>query len=70
MGVPVEMPRPVARTIPNTHRIVAEHDGLAVSGYFRKVAEPGERLHELAYIFVVISRYRKDLLAANLLAVG
>ena len=38
-------------------------------GDFRKVAEPRELLGQLANLFVVIARHRKDFLAANLLAV-
>ena len=38
-------------------------------GDFRKVAESRELLGQLANLFVVITRHRKDFLAANLLAV-
>jgi hypothetical protein len=38
-------------------------------GDFRKVAEPRELVGQLANLFVVITRHRKDFLAANLLAV-
>ena len=55
--------------IPDAHGIVTNHDGLAMYGDFRKVAEPRELLGQLANLFVVIARHRKDLLAANLLAV-
>ena len=55
--------------IPDPHGIVTDHDGLAMYGDFRKVAEPRELLGQLANLFIVISRHRKDCLAANLLAV-
>ena len=55
--------------IPDPHGVVTDHDGLAMYGDFGKVAEPRELLGQLANLFVVISRHRKDLLAANLLAV-
>ena len=55
--------------IPDAHGIVTNYDGLAMYGDFRKVAEPRELLGQLANLFVVIARHRKDLLAANLLAV-
>ncbi|MGA9977876.1 MAG: hypothetical protein WBQ08_04520, partial [Candidatus Sulfotelmatobacter sp.] len=48
---------------------VTDHDGLAMYGDFRKVAEPREQLGQLANLFVVIARHGKDFLAANLLAV-
>lgn len=50
------------------HGITTQHDGLAVYGDFRKVAEPRELLGQLANLLVVIAWNRKDLLAANLLA--
>ncbi len=47
---------------------MTDHDGLAVYGDFRKVAEPREPLGQLTNLFVLITRHRKDLLATNLLA--
>ena len=52
----------------DAHGVVTDHDGLAMWGDFRKVAEPRELLGQLADLFVVIARLRKDLPAANLLA--
>jgi hypothetical protein len=66
MSVPV--PRSMMGAIPDPHGVVADHDGLAMYGDFRKVAEPRELLGQLANLFVVITRHRKDLPAANLLA--
>jgi hypothetical protein len=68
MRMSVQVPRSMMGAIPDPHGIVTDHDGLAMYGDFRKVAEPRERLGQLANLFVVISRHRKDLLAANLLA--
>lgn len=69
MRVSVQVPRSMMGAIPDAHGVVTDHDGLAMYGDFRKVAEPGELLGQLANLFVVISRHRKDFLAANLLAV-
>jgi len=55
--------------IHDPHGVVTNHDGLAMYRDFRKVAEPRELLGQLASLFVVIARHRKDFLAANLLAV-
>ena len=63
------VPRSIMGAIPDPHGVVTNHDGLAMYRDFRKVAEPRELLGQLANLFVVISRHRKDLLAANLLAV-
>ena len=57
------------RPIPDAHGIVAEHDRLAMYGDFCKVVEPRKLFSQLAGFFVVITRHRKDFLAANLLAV-
>ena len=65
----VQVPRSMMGAIPDPHGIVTNHDGLAMYGDFRKVAEPRELLGQLANLLVVITRHRKDLLAANLLAV-
>jgi hypothetical protein len=54
--------------IPDPHCVVTDHDGLAMYGDFRKVAEPRELLGQLADLFIVITGHRKDFLA-NLLAV-
>ena len=64
----VQVPRSMMGAIPDPHCIVTDHDGLAMYGDFRKVAEPRKLLGHLANLFVVIARHRKDLLAANLLA--
>jgi len=69
MRMSVQLPGSVMGAIPDAHGIVADHDGLAMYGDFRKVAEPREHLGQLANLFVVITRHRKDFLAANLLAV-
>ena len=69
MRMSVQLPGSVMGAIPDAHGIVTDHDGLAMYGDFRKVAEPREHLGQLANLFVVITRHRKDLLAANLLAV-
>ena len=69
MRMSVQVPRSMMRSIPDPHGVVTDHDGLAMYGDFRKVAEPRELLGQLANLFVVITRHRKDLLAANLLAV-
>ena len=69
MRMSVQMPRAMMGAIPDAHGIVTDHDGLAMYGDFRKVAKPRELLGQLANLFVVIARHRKDLLAANLLAV-
>jgi len=69
MRMSVQVPRSMMGAIPDPHGVVTDHDGLAMYGDFRKVAEPRELLGQLANLFVVISRHRKDLLAANLLAV-
>ena len=55
MGMPVQMPSGVARTIPDTHGIEAEHNGLAVYRDFCKVAQPRERLCQLACFLVMIA---------------
>jgi hypothetical protein len=65
----VQVPRSMMGAIPDLHGVVTNHDGLAMYGDFRKVVEPRELLGQLANLFVVISRHRKDFLAANLLAV-
>ncbi len=69
MRMSVQVPRSMMRVIPDPHGVVTNHDGLAMYGDFRKVVEPRELLGELANLFVVITRHRKDFLAANLLAV-
>ena len=69
MRMSVQVPRSMMGTIPDPHGIVTDHDGLPMYGDFRKVAEPRELLGQLANLFVVIARHRKDFLAANLLAV-
>ena len=69
MRMSVQVPRSMMGAISDAHRIVTDHDGLAMYGDFRKVAEPRELLGQLANLFVVIARHRKDLPAANLLAV-
>src|ERR1700690_4295581 len=70
MRMSVQVPRSMMGAIPDPHGVVTDHDGLAMYGDFRKVAEPRELLGQLANLFVVITRHRKDLLAANLLAVS
>jgi hypothetical protein len=65
----VQVPRSMMGAIPDPHGMVTNHDGLAMYGDFRKVAEPRELLGQLANLLVVITRHRKDVLAANLLAV-
>ena len=65
----VQVPRSMMGAIPDAQGIVTDHDGLAMYGDFRKVAQPREFLGQLANLFVVIARHRKDLPAANLLAV-
>ena len=69
MRMSVQVPRSMMGAIPDPHGVVTNHDGLAMYRDFRKVAEPRELLGQLANLFVVIARHRKDLLAANLLAV-
>jgi len=69
MRVSVQVPCSMMGTIPDPHGVVTNHDGLAMYRDFRKVAEPRELLGQLANLFIVISRHRKDYLAANLLAV-
>ena len=69
MRMSVQVPRSMMGAIPDPHGVVTDHDGLAMYGDFRKVAEPRELLGQLANLFVVITRHRKDLLAANLFAV-
>jgi hypothetical protein len=69
MRMSVQVPRSMMGAIPDPHGVVTDHDGLAMYGDFRKVAEPRELLGQLANLFVVITRHCKDLLAANLLAV-
>jgi hypothetical protein len=65
----VQVPSSMMGAIPDQHGVVTNHDGLAMDRDFRKVAEPRELLGQLANLFVVIARHRKDFLAANLLAV-
>jgi hypothetical protein len=65
----VQVPRSMMRAIPDPHGVVTDHDGLAMYGDLRKVTEPREPLGQLANLLVVISRHRKGILAANLLAV-
>jgi hypothetical protein len=69
MRMSVQVPRSMMGAIPDAHSIVTDHDGLAMYGDFRKVAEPRELLGQLANLFVVVARHCKDRLAANLLAV-
>jgi len=69
MRMSVQVPSSMMGAIPDPHGVVTNHDGLAMYRDFRKVAEPRELLGQLANLFVVIARHRKDLLAANLLAV-
>jgi len=69
MGMSVQMPRSMMGAIPDAHGVVTDHDGLATYRDFRKVAEPRELIGQLASLFVVIARHRKDFLATNLLAV-
>ena len=69
MRMSVQVPRSMMRAIPDPHGVVTDHDGLAMYGDFCKVAEPREHLGQVANLFVVITRHRKDFLAANLLAV-
>jgi len=69
MRMSIEVPRSMMGAIPDPHGIVTDHDGLAMYGDFRKVAEPRELLSQLANLLVVIAPHRKDLPAANLLAV-
>jgi len=69
MRMSVQVPRSMMRAIPDPHCVVTDHDGLAMYGDFRKVAEPREILGQLANLFVVITRHGKDFLPANLLAV-
>src|SRR5580704_16693838 len=69
MRMSVQVPRSMMGAIPDPHGVVTDHDGLAMYGDFRKVAEPRELLGQLANLLVVITRHRKDVLAANLLAV-
>ena len=68
MRMSVHVPRSMMGAIPDPHGVVTDHDGLAVYGDFRKVAEPREPLGQLTNLFVLITRHRKDLLATNLLA--
>jgi hypothetical protein len=63
------MPSSVMGTVPDAHGIVAEHDRLAMYGDFCKVVSPRKLLSQVASFFVVITRYGKDLLTANLPAV-
>ena len=69
MRMSVQVPRSMMGAIPDPHGVVTDHDGLAMYGDFRKVAEPTELVGQLANLFVVITRHRIDFLAANLLAV-
>ena len=69
MRMSVQVPRSMMGAIPDPHGVVTNHDGLAMYRDFRKVAEPRELIGQLANLFVVIARHRKDFLAANLLAV-
>ena len=69
MRMSVQVPRSMMGAIPDPHGVVTDHDGLAMYGDFRKVAEPRELLRQFANLSVVITRHRKDLLAATLLAV-
>ena len=69
MRMSVHVPRSMMRAIPHPHGVVTDYDWLAMYGDFRKVAEPRELLGQLANLFVVITRHRKDFLAANLLSV-
>jgi hypothetical protein len=69
MRMSVQVPRSMMRAIPDPHCIVTDHDGLAIYGDFRKVAEPRELLGYLSNLLVVIPWHRKDLPAPNLLAV-
>ena len=68
MRMSVQVPRSMMGAIPDPHGVVTDHDGLAMYGDFRKVAEPRELLSQLGNLFLVITRHRQDLLAANLLA--
>jgi len=69
MRMSVQVPRSMMGAIPDPHGVMTNHDGLAMYRDFRKVAEPRELLGQLANLFVVIARHRKDFLAVNLLAV-
>jgi hypothetical protein len=52
----VQVPRSMMGAIPDPHGVVTDHDGLAMYGDFRKVAEPRELLGQLANLFVMIAR--------------
>ena len=69
MRLSVQVPRSMMEAIPDPQGVVTDYDELAMYRDFRKVAEPRELLGQLTNLFVVISRHRKDFLAANLLAV-
>ena len=56
MRMSVQVPSSMMGAIPDAHGIVTDHDGLAVYGDLRKVAEPRKFLGQLANLFVVISR--------------
>ena len=62
MRMSVQVPRSMMGAIPDPHGVVTDHDGLAMYGDFRKVAEPRELVGQLANLFVVITRHRKDFL--------
>ena len=55
MRMSVQVPRSMMAAIPDPHGVVTDHDGLAIYGDLRKVAEPRELLGQLANLFVVIS---------------
>jgi hypothetical protein len=61
MRMSVQLPRSMMGAIPDAHSIVTDHDGLAMYGDFRKVAEPRELLGQLANLLVVIARHRKEI---------
>jgi len=54
MRMSVQVPRSMMGAIPDPHGVVTDHDGLAMYGDFRKVAEPRELVGQLANLFVVI----------------
>jgi excisionase family DNA binding protein len=52
--------------IPDAHRVVAEHDSLAVDRDFGQIAKPRKFLIQLARVLVVVAGHGEYLLAPNL----
>ena len=55
--------------MPDSHRVVAEHDGLIANVDLGDFFDPDELVHDVFDDAVVVAKNEVDLLAANLLPV-